>query len=379
MLHVNGVSTLMSGFVNCGAGRKSHVLTIQEPGIYGAMGSPEVTAGNYELILEINEYVGGRVAHTHFSNIIDYTVGIVNNPPIAKNISKRTNVNAVLPIQMDASDPDGDAISYHLVNSPPSEHGAVSLSGGSVSFIPARDWHGVTSFTYRVQDAKGAWSNTATVTITVNAPPVASPKRLRINQDERGTIALSATDVDSPPRFVFEIVTPPGDHQGKASVTAGYLNFDPRNGWHGVSSFTYRAQDTDGAWSQPANITVEVNARPVALSSELVIDEDTVGTLKITASDRDDDLLSYSFTEIPDISHGKLSVTADVVVFTPSPNWNGKTSFSYKAFDGKVYSNVATVQIIVRPVNDAPIAKTPISIKTVESRSTVLDFVVAPY
>ena len=44
--------------------------------------------------------------------------------------------------------------------------------------------------------------------------------------------------------------------------------------------------------------------------------------------------------------------------YTPSANFNGPDSFTYRANDGALNSNVATVSINVTPVNDAPNART---------------------
>src|SRR5207245_1667769 len=42
--------------------------------------------------------------------------------------------------------------------------------------------------------------------------------------------------------------------------------------------------------------------------------------------------------------------------FTPAANYNGPDSFTYKANDGALDSNVATVAITVTAVNDPPVA-----------------------
>src|SRR5690606_38878720 len=62
--------------------------------------------------------------------------------------------------------------------------------------------------------------------------------------------------------------------------------------------------------------------------------------------------------------HGTVSITGNKVTFTPKPNWNGTTSFTYRASDGKLNSNTATVSVTVTPVNDAP---------TVSNRTHTMD------
>src|SRR5207245_8153983 len=42
--------------------------------------------------------------------------------------------------------------------------------------------------------------------------------------------------------------------------------------------------------------------------------------------------------------------------YTPAANFNGSDSFTYKANDGLLDSNAATVALTINPVNDAPLA-----------------------
>jgi VCBS repeat-containing protein len=42
--------------------------------------------------------------------------------------------------------------------------------------------------------------------------------------------------------------------------------------------------------------------------------------------------------------------------YTPVSNYSGPDSFTYKANDGSLDSNIATVSITVTPINDPPVA-----------------------
>src|SRR5207249_11154069 len=58
-----------------------------------------------------------------------------------------------------------------------------------------------------------------------------------------------------------------------------------------------------------------------------------------------------------DLAHGALTLSADgSFTYTPAANYNGSDSFTYKANDGSLDGNVATVSLTVTPVNDAPVA-----------------------
>ena len=55
-------------------------------------------------------------------------------------------------------------------------------------------------------------------------------------------------------------------------------------------------------------------------------------------------------------SKGGFTGTAPNLTYMPSANFNGQDSFTFKANDGNLNSNIATVAISVSPVNDAPVA-----------------------
>src|SRR5207247_597176 len=72
-------------------------------------------------------------------------------------------------------------------------------------------------------------------------------------------------------------------------------------------------------------------------------------------SDVDGDVLTPVLVSGP--SHGSLTLNADgSFTYTPSANYNGTDSFAYKANDGSLDSNVATVTITINPVQDPPVA-----------------------
>jgi len=97
-----------------------------------------------------------------------------------------------------------------------------------------------------------------------------------------------------------------------------------------------------------------VNRAPTAADMSLSTDEDTPASVTLQASDPDGD--SLSFVPVTGPAHGTLTGTAPHLTYHPAPGWYGTDSFTYKASDGKVDSNLATVTITVQPVNDLPTA-----------------------
>jgi hypothetical protein len=96
------------------------------------------------------------------------------------------------------------------------------------------------------------------------------------------------------------------------------------------------------------------NHPPVADQQSVTTNEDTAKAITLTANDGDGDTLTYAIVTSP--THGTLSGTLPNITYTPAANYNGSDSFTFKANDGQVASNIATVSITVNAVNDAPVA-----------------------
>jgi VCBS repeat-containing protein len=101
-------------------------------------------------------------------------------------------------------------------------------------------------------------------------------------------------------------------------------------------------------------VTGVTNTAPSCNNGTVTTAEDTPAGVTLDCSDAQNDSLTYTITSAP--AHGTLSGTAPNLTYTPAPNFNGSDSFQFKANDGKVDSNIATVSITVTALNDAPVA-----------------------
>jgi len=109
------------------------------------------------------------------------------------------------------------------------------------------------------------------------------------------------------------------------------------------------------------------NTAPVAGAQTLATDEDTDLTVTLTATDGNTgDTLTFTVESQP--QHGALTGIAPSLIYTPSANYNGADSFTFKANDTTLDSNTATVSITINPVNDAPSGSVTISGTTTEDQ-----------
>jgi hypothetical protein len=102
-----------------------------------------------------------------------------------------------------------------------------------------------------------------------------------------------------------------------------------------------------------SNSGTTTNHPPVAVSQNVSVDEDQSVAITFQASDPDNNLLTYSYTQP---SHGTVNGTAPNVVYQPAADYNGPDSFTFTVNDGRGGTATATISITVNPVNDAPVA-----------------------
>jgi VCBS repeat-containing protein len=301
------------------------------------------------------------------------TITPVNDAPAAVNDAYSVNESATLApaapgVLGNDTDAEASALTAVLVSGPAHAAAFTLNANGSFSYThngsetPLAD-----SFTYRAND--GALdSNIATVTITivpVNDAPVAGNDSVTVAEGGTLTIALPgvlANDTDADSAGLTAVLV-----TGPAQAGAFTLNADgsftyTHNGSETLTdNFTYRAND--GALdSNLATVTITVTAvndAPTALPDSYGVNEG--GTLTtpapgVLANDTDPDgtvVVDTATATLP--ANGTLAINADgSFTYTHNGSETATDSFTYRASDGALQSNVATVTITITPVNDAP-------------------------
>ncbi|MCV6623621.1 MAG: retention module-containing protein, partial [Cellvibrionaceae bacterium] len=302
--------------------------------------------------------------------VSDTFIWQVNNPaPSATDDSNSTQEDTAVNgnVASNDNDPDGDNLSYSLVNNP--SNGTVVLnSDGSYSYTPNADFNRTDSFTYQVDDSEGG-TDQATVVITVtpvnDAPVVDSEIDDQTNNDADSAINLDISgnfaDIDGDNLTFSATGLPAGLSISAAGVITGTIDNSasqfgtaPNLGAHTV---TITAQDPDGQTVSDTFIWQVTNPAPSATDDSNSTQEDTAvnGNVASNDSDPDGDDLSYSI--LTSTSNGTLVFNNDgSYSYTPDADFNGSDSFTYEINDGEGGTDQATVLITVTPVNDAPIA-----------------------
>ncbi len=101
------------------------------------------------------------------------------------------------------------------------------------------------------------------------------------------------------------------------------------------------------------------NQGPVANGQMVMTDEDVALAITLTGSDPEGDPLTFTITRAP--ANGAVSAPVSTrpgsadVTYTPVANFNGLDSFDFQVADPNGGSSMATVEIEVKPLPDAPV------------------------
>ena len=269
---------------------------------------------------------------------------------------------------MTGTDPDGDALTYSIVTQP--AHGTLSGTAPNVSYIPATNYFGSDSFTFRVND--GSLNSAAalvSITITpVNDAPLANPQTVGTPEDTPRVITLTGSDPEDSP-LTSTIVTPPA--HGSLSGSPPNVTYTPDAAYSGADSFAFKVND-GSLDSAIATVTISVsfvNSAPLANAQSVSTPEDIAKPIPLKGADANGDPLTYTILTQP--TKGFLSGSAPNLTYTPSANTNGADSFTFKVNDGTLDSTPATVSITIVPVNDAPTANAQ-SVTTAEDTAIAI-------
>lgn len=267
-------------------------------------------------------------------------------------------------------------------------------ASGNLSYTPAVNVNGTSSFDMTVQDSGGTansgvdTSSIQTFSITVTAAddsPTTVIDSATVNEDSGANtidVLTNDTDIDGGPKSVGSVTQPAN---GTVAITnsgadlsytpnANYCNNPPGTT---LDTFTYTL--TPGGSTSTVTITVTcVNDPPTAVDDAADVNEGgTVTVLTVPSSetsvlsnDSDPDagnILSVTTVPAPVPAHGSLTLNANgTFSYTHDGTETAGDSFTYEVCDNAPapLCDTATVNITINPVNDAPVIAMPGSLVT---------------
>ena len=276
------------------------------------------------------------------------------------------------------SDIDQDVLTISLVNE--TDYISAHIQGTMVRLTASLNWNGSEALVFSVNDMVGRAIDIDTVMVKVtpvnDAPVIDLPDSFTFAEDDSLIVdfepLVSDVDLDD------LVLTVTDGVNVSAAITGFSVVFTAGENWNGTEALTFTIDDQLTRLSAEASVNIivtSVNDAPaIDLPDNFTFAEDDSLTVDFEplVSDVELDNLVLTVTEGVNVS---AAITGFSVVFTAGENWNGTEALTFTLDDQVTrLSTEAAVNIIVTPVNDAPVIDLPDSFTFAEDDSLIVDF-----
>ncbi|HWR27639.1 MAG TPA: PKD domain-containing protein, partial [Candidatus Thermoplasmatota archaeon] len=313
--------------------------------------------GDYTIILNITDDDGAKNAKTK-------SISVSNAPPAANFSFEPINPTTQETVFFNSTSYDSDGVLSNYT---------WDFVDGNFSYEQKTTHmysdNGTYLITLNVTDNDGDTDTIQkTIQVSPNYPPNTpndpSPTNDASNIPLFSTLSWTSGDpnMDSLTYDVYFGMTSPPDkvksNQSDTTYDPGTMNFTITYYWKVVAWDTHGVNATSPTW----HFTTRTNHPPVAVPDSFSTNEDT--TLSVSApgvlgNDEESDNDIMTAIKVSNTIHGTVTLNSNgSFSYIPIANYYGIDTFTYKAYDGFVYSPVENVTITIHSVNDPPVLGT---------------------
>lgn len=276
------------------------------------------------------------------------TVQFLSQPPVANTdflVLKRNDINKVVQVQANDSDPDGlgDTLITSILK--PALNGtAMVIADDSISYTPSIDFVGLDTVVYQVCDTSNLCA-ADTIFITVNdfneGPTANSDNLMVVENSTNNVINVQLNDAD-PNGVGDSLITTITKNplNGMATVVSDdSISYTPTMDYFGLDTLEYQVCDTANlcATSFVAIMVLEENLPPVAQPDFVEIAKNTKNKhIDVQANDMDPNGLTDMLTTtiLAGAFHGIAGVVdGDSLIYTPTADYLGLDTIVYQICD----------------------------------------------
>ncbi|MGG0530129.1 tandem-95 repeat protein, partial [Priestia aryabhattai] len=327
------------------------VAVVNADGTFNYQPNPNFN-GTDQFTALVSDGQGGTAVSTVTINVIP-----VNDPPITADLAFTINEDTSLTNQIPASDPDGDPLTFTLLNPPPSNGSVVLGVNGVFTYTPNLNYTGTDTFGVLVSDNQGGTAlSTVTITIIpVNDPPVGGDRSVTTTVNRPVTSSIPASDPDD---ITLTYTIQQSPTSGSAIVNQdGTFTYTPNSDFIGSDQFTILITDPEGA-TAISNIFVTVrttNGSTSAQDLQISTNEDVPVTNQVIATNVNGNPLVYTIENPPINGLASIDPNTGIFTYTPNPDFYGSDGFIVYITDNLGGNATSSVIITVVPINDPPI------------------------
>ena len=226
---------------------------------------------------------------------VTVSVGPLNQPPVANDVTSTTNEDTTGSWTPDVSDPDSTGLACSIVAQPPVGTAIVTPDCLTGSYTPPANFNGQVSFSYQVSD--GVSADTGLVSFTVQPvadAPVAAADGALAAAGTTIQISVVANDTDIDGDLDPSSVTITGQPSSGSATHAGggVISYTAPSGFSGSVQITYQVCDltVPTPLCDSAIVTVDVTNAPTVVERRVTHgnddnEEQATGSTRIASSD----------------------------------------------------------------------------------------------
>lgn len=279
------------------------------------------------------------------------TVNCVIDKPVIGNVNGNVNEDTALTLAPSINT-DGAAIKSKLFVISP-KNGSATWSGSKLTYMPAKNYCGEDTFTYRITTVAGA-SNVATANVEiacVDDKPTVGNTNSTTDEDTTKTVS-PAIWTDGLPITGRMIDRAP--KHGTLKWDDNRLVYTPTHNYCGTDDYMYSIKTRAGTSAiATGNVSVKCIVDKASVGNVSGdMDEDTVLSLS-PSIDTDGSAINRS-TIVKRPEHGNATWKDTKLQYTPNHNYCGVDTFMYRITTSAGDSNTATATINVACIDDLP-------------------------
>ena len=274
------------------------------------------------------------------SNIVQLTITAVNDAPaITSTPFGNATQDALYQTDVDATDVDGDSITYSLTTKP--DGMTINTEMGLISWTPANSQVGINNVVVEAKDENNA---TATQQFTidvanVNDAPILIQNIPNQTWNEDNSIAINLSSYFSDPdndTLTYSTIIQPENIS--VEIINGIATLTPDDDFNGITSIQFNA--SDGSLSKESNVVgltiIAVNDAPIlGQISNIGANEGDLVAITAVASDAENDQLTYAIDDARFVQNNNVFTWQTTLNDSGSYNVNVSVSDSQGAMDSQ--------------------------------------------
>jgi uncharacterized repeat protein (TIGR01451 family) len=298
----------------------------------------------------ITDNVGGT--NSSFISVLVTNIPPVANPDSYAVTENTTNSFAVL--GNDLVQTPGGSLTLLSV----STTNGVAVSGTNIMFTPSANYLGMLTLNYSITDGIGGTNNSFVTVLVTNIPPLANPDAYTVAENTTNTFAPLANDLLQTPGGMLQIIGVSPTNGVATILNLTNVVFTPSSNFVGTATIGYTITDGIGGTNNSLITVTVTNLPPTAFGQSVATTENIALPIPLTGSDPAGRPLTFIIVSSP--AGGTLTglnTNTGAVTYTPTNNFTGTDTFTFRVNDGYNSSATATISIAVTPTADLLVAQ----------------------